>query len=177
MPVSPPVNSKSSGLNETWHSYVLQTWWKISIQAPINNNLVTQIYHVSFPCLASCDGFQRCSECSLASKTLGQWSHVAFSAPNMKLCCTALSDAPSSLSPPFLLLTQLLVRYCSPFSHTSAQGHTPPGIKSQFKVRTSRKTLRNFSSLVFTGLRFQLHPPSCKLLWTGGFASAGLPIS
>lgn len=100
-----------------------------------------------------------------------------FQPPYTKLCCTALSDAPSCLSPPFLPITQLLVGYCSSLSHTLAQGHTPPGIKGQFKVRTSRKSLRNFSSPVFTGLKFQLHPPSCKLLQTRGFASAGLPIS
>lgn len=97
-----------------------------------------------------------------------------FQPLNTKLCCTALSDAPSCLSPPFLPITQLLVRYCLSLSHTSAQGHTPPG---QFKIWTSRKTLHNFSSPVFTGLKFQLHPPSCKLLQTRGFASAGLPVS
>lgn len=102
---------------------------------------------------------------------------LPFQPPNTKLCYTALSDAPSSLSPPFLLLTQLLVRYCSFLSHTSAQIHTPPGIKGQFKIRTSRKTLGNFSAPVITGQTSQLHPPACKLLWTGGFASAGLPIS
>lgn len=102
---------------------------------------------------------------------------LPFQPLNTKLCCTALSDAPSSLSPPFLPLMQLLVRYCSTHSHTSVQGHTPPGIKGQFKVRTSRKTLHNFSAPVFTGLRFQLHPPSCNLLQTRGFSPAGLRIS
>lgn len=109
-----------------------------------------------------------------------QWSHVAFPVTEPRQSCAMLpwllGHAPSSLSPPFLLLTQLLVRYCSFLSHTSAQGHIPPGIKGQLKIRTSRKTLHNVSHPVLRGLMFQLHPPACKLLQTGDYAYAVLPI-